>query len=152
MCVTVCAVTAAASSRATRRISLQSHSEGLDGSRAVSLVCWRRAEAGTEHFGTPAFLCELLNFVTLPALGAPRLIVLSDLNTRVRRAQGWGDDKGGGSLLYGGGEPAAGLAGPQPSTQPLLSQVTSPRWLTSWPSGGVSFGTCSCHFCLRHLT
>lgn len=62
------------------------------------------------NFGTAAFLRELLNFVTLPALKAPRLIVLSDINIHVKRAlrsaQDCGDDKGCGGLLYCGDEPA----------------------------------------------
>lgn len=51
-----------------------------------------------------SFLQELGNFVTSPAPRAPRLIVLRDWNILVKRAlgsaQGGGDDKEHGTLLY----------------------------------------------------
>ena len=67
------------------------------------------------QFGTAAFLREPLTFVTSPALWAPRLLVLTDLNIHVKRALGsaqvCGDDKDCGGLLYCGDEPAVWVGG-----------------------------------------
>lgn len=67
------------------------------------------------HFSTVTFLYKPLHFITSPALRAPHLIVLSDLNICVRRAfgsaQDCSDDKDCGGLLYCGDEPALWVRG-----------------------------------------
>lgn len=102
--------------------------------------------------GTTAFLAGPPNFVTSPAPRAPRLVVLSGLNTHVKRAVGsaqdCGDDKCCGVCFTVGTSLLVGLVGPQLSIEPPSFQVASPWSLTSRPSGSDSFGTCSCRFCL----
>ena len=76
------------------------------------------------NFGTAAFLRELLNFVTSPALRAPCLIVLSDINIHVKRAlrsaQDCGNDKDCGGLLYCGDEPAVWVGGSPTEHQAIV--------------------------------